>query len=732
MNATTQPVDAARTPQPVYVDIETVSSVDLKQYGSRRYADCCTTHVITLVAIQGDRCTCWVNTGAIREENVKRPEFGDIRERLTEAGYPDPGEVAVYWQPTLPTPIVEAIAGGALFIGHNVTGFDERIWRAKLAPQPREWLDTLYLARYAGLPGSLDKIGEQLLGVGKLDGGDALRHFTKPKPGRSWVHYLPQLLRYNVADVLITRALHEQCVAENVRPEWDLIRVHECINDRGVGVDTVLRSALIDAGNVTVNRAGEEIERICDLKAGDLRSGPKMQRWLQANGFKLHNLRKETVKRMLADWEAFTAEPDGDDAAPVDYGTVVPLVARVMRLRQAATRITTGKLVRSQYAQSRDERLRDMLVFYGAHTGRWTSRVVQIHNLTRGVKGVPIEQLASERLTYDSCAEVAAQLSCNVDDVLATMLRSFLVPQPGHVMGICDYAAVECRGLAWLAGEDWLVEAFRRGDDVYCQMATKLFGHEITKRDEAERQIGKIVVLGAGYGMGELNFALFCANAGVDLAAAGVTPRQCIEAYRNAHPAIAGTYKGERNGFTFRQGGIWKGLQSAVFDAVSGASSREVARCVVEMRGGHLSIRLPSGRELCYRDARIELLIPGYARNGVDVGPRPTVTYAHVRGYRKGLYGGLLTENVTQAVCRDLLADALLRAESAGLNPIMHAHDEIVTESPERDAARRLDVLREIMTNGPAWSDGFPIACEGYLSRRYAKSSIGIDTVAHP
>lgn len=718
------------------VDVESRSKCDLPEKGIDAYLADASTSAVSIVALHDGRCRVWVNaahftaqTGMpavsklVHDTRLFATVNGAAPVRAVDVSpqYGDPGAIDVTFCAGVPRWFRD-LAKTHTFVGHNATGFDAPFCRRILGVKAT-WLDTLHVARIAGLPGGLDAIGTALLGVGKHEGSKVLRLFydaDKPAPFRQ----LWTLVSYNIADCLITARLLDEVTPWLDDVETPLIRLHEQINARGVRYDAALGAALVEYSHRAREEAGAEIEAMTQgaLSRKDLRSRVKMMAWLASVGFATPDLRKETLNRLIADPDAYFL---GEEETGVQFASVAPIVPRVLRLRSAATRITSAKIERIREQVGPDSRLRRMLVYHGAHTGRFSSRVVQLHNLSRGVAKCRVADLLADGVpTYDAIAAEAQRLRTagmgwvTVDDVLATLLRYVLTASPGGVLGIVDYAAIEARGLAWLAGEEKLVDAFRAGRDVYCDFGAMLFGRLITKKDEAERQIAKVTVLGAGYGLGSEKFAFYAANAGVDLASVGVTAEQCIEAYRDAYPHIAGRRVEQRSdaGYVVRQGGVWRNLSDAVFAAVRDGRQTNVAKCTVGTWGGHLVIALPSGRELIYRNARVEDVIP---RWGGD--PRPAVTYDHQHGYRKQLYGGLIVENVTQAVCRDVLTTALLRLDAAGFPIVLHVHDEIVAEL--RDAAR-LDEMQRLMSEVPTWAAGFPIAVEGHTSTRYGKIAL--------
>jgi DNA polymerase len=699
----------------VLFDMETRSTADLRAVGGRAYARHPSTRVLTLVARVDGVNECWVPStlwpGALppKVEGVHVPR-----------AYGDPGPVRVYVQPELPQAVADAARQGRVFVAHNCLSFDARVWAEKVRPVPQRWYDTMYAARAAGLPGKLNEIGERLLGVGKDEGARLLSRVTRDDGKPPPAGYILPILRYNLCDVLLLQRLFDATAGQD--SEDDLLEVHEAINDRGVHFDSALARRICDLSRDAIGRAAAEISRLTDgrLHEGNIRSLPQMTRWLFEQGVKLPDLRRETVDRFLDRPEDFAGEEGAG-------GAISPVVPAVLRLRQAALRITGPKLERALQSVDADHRLRGLLAYHGAHTGRWTSQRVQVHNLTKGLAKLDVEALLSAPLTYEALE--GAVEACHKDDpwatpddVLSTLIRPTLRAPPGSVLLICDYAAVECRGVAWAAGEQRLLDTFRADGDVYLDMAGMIFGRVVTKADKVERNVGKVTVLGAGYGLSAARFALSAANQGIDLAAAGTTPEQCIEQFRAAYPRIAGFPTGVVDGKVMRGGGLWHRYGDAALAAVQEKKVIEANRCLFGHDGGCLVIQLPSGRELVYRQARVEDRVPAYcALLGLPARAKPTVVYYGPKG-EACLYGGKITENVVQAVCRDLLADALLRLEAEGLPVVLHVHDEAVCEVPAARAEEALHRMAAIMSTAPAWAEGFPVKVEGFACERYVKA----------
>jgi DNA polymerase len=366
-----------------------------------------------------------------------------------------------------------------------------------------------------------------------------------------------------------------------------------------------------------------------------------------------------------------------------------------------------------------------MHVLIAAHTGRFGGRRVQVHNLPKGVKGVDVPGLLASGPTWEAVSSAAQLHGVGVDDILSTLLRSCFVATPGTLLAICDYAAVEARCVAWLANESTLLAGFRDGTDIYKEMAARIYGVPVAEVTKAQREVGKIVILGCGYGMSDRKLQLFCDSLGINLETANTTALACVEAYRTAFPKIAGFVAGHLDdGRPYRRGGLWQSYQQACFNACMDDSPDTVGRVSFRRIAGHLHISLPSGRSLVYRNARVESRVPAYAKYvSGTVEARPTVVYDDPRHGVSSLYGGKIVENVSQAVCNDLLRDALCDCEAAGLDPAMHVHDEIVCAVPEKSSLELLNRLADIMTTPAVWAIGFPIGVEGHLSPRYAKSA---------
>jgi DNA polymerase len=261
------------------------------------------------------------------------------------------------------------------------------------------------------------------------------------------------------------------------------------------------------------------------------------------------------------------------------------------------------------------------------------------------------------------------------------LIRACIVARPGHELLVLDYASIEARGLAWLAHDAEALAVFASGRDPYRAVAARMFGCAYDAITKEQRQLGKVVELACGYGMGARKFT---AQTGADPALVG--------AWRAARPAVTG---------------LWHDAEDAW------ALGKRLGPLRFERIGAGMRMHLPSGRWLRYRD------VPSRARSFLPGAPiENALEYRGTRFPIEHTYGGKLVENAVQALCRDLLADALVRAERAGLRPVLHVHDEIVCEVP---SGTPLEELAAIMNDPPDWAEGLPVATDGFVSRRYRK-----------
>jgi DNA polymerase bacteriophage-type len=685
---------------PVYIDLETRSACDLPKEGGRKYAKHPTTEILTVAALLDARVIVWTPT------LDQPPSAGG----LWPHGFANPLPVETFAGPEFPQPLADAIGAGRPLCAHNAFGFDAHVWREKGLPTPADWIDTLPEARAAGYPGALDELGHRLLGHGKdEEGAKLLKKFSQPNARGMFRPFngpdALKIARYNVADILLLAQLHE-IVRGHAEPE--VVKLDRTINERGIEFDRVLAQALIKLEKQAAADAGRDVENQTAgaLKASDLRSNKKLIGWLAGRGFNLPNAQQETIEAALE------AGVKGD-----------ALAAQVLKARLTVNRITTGKLERGLAVCGGDGRLRDQLQYHKAHTGRWTSAGMQIHNLPSPHDDLKDLQPLIEAVHDASRFRNLLPPTVSLADAVSSLIRPCLLASPGKVLLIGDFASIEARGVAWCARESTLLQKFA-DQDVYCDLATRIFGRPVSKEDKLRRKVGKEAVLGCGYGMGAPKFAARCMARGLDLIAAGASAEAVVDGYRDAYPAIAGAPSSGSGGRVFRQGGLWKDIEAAARAAIETGEVSYAGRCQFGREGNALVIKLPSGRRLHYRDVRIEGRVPGYCQAlGLPEKEKPTIIYMDPEDAETSTYGGKLTENIVQAICRDLLAAAMLQCETQGLPVVLHVHDEIVAEVDAGAAQEALRHFAKIMATPPTWAEGFPIQVEAFVAERYFKSA---------
>ena len=611
------------------------------------------------------------------------------------------------WAPGAPPPRID------LGVAHNATFFDRHAaaasgWRVD------EWQDTASAARRAGLPGALDQLGKRWLGRDKDKAGNKFTlALSRPSRAKARLGQLPELTREVVARVLEYCADDVEIMAET----WDRLSpwlevdaatcaVDRVVNDRGVYLDQdlvkALQAQIARQQDTAVRKAAKRLGRSPE----DTRKAANSPQQLKAETG-LPNAQKDTLADAVAD-----ALAEGETPHPL------------ITVRQALASVVPGKLAAALNMVSEDSRLRDMLLYYGAHTGRWSGRGLQPHNLNR----ISFEDEAKRLTKYTGRAwTVEAYIDALIDGAhsgaeltkkqVSGLLRSVLMATPGRELAVLDYSGIEARANAWAAGDEDALRVFRAldagtGKDPYCIMASEIFGHEVTKHDKDKRSIGKIAELACGYGMGADKFADTCAKAKSDLAALGVEAEDVVAAWRLKHAPIAR---------------MWKACEKAFAVACEGRRARAgrwtyEAHTAASGRAGSIDVWcvLPSGRPIVYADARAKR-VQRKAKNGNKF-QAWDLSYQGRSPWREHVYGGLLVENAIQALCRDLLADALVRCEAAGLDPVLHVHDELVCEVDRGLGEEALAEMRHIMAEtAPRWSKGLPIRLDGFAAERYRK-----------
>lgn len=710
----------------VFLDLETRSRCDIKQCGGNVYVQDESTELLCGAAmiVQGDRAEMhlWGPNPAISE--VRQGSWRVKDDYVRKLGF-DPSHIR--WadpkQTTggLSTWLQSCAAAGATFVAHNAEGFDrpalERWGLPTEGPAgPVKWVDTAHRARQSGLPAGLDEIGRVLFGLGKDTKGKKVLELSY-KPHKKTGEFVEPdgarmglIARYCARDVLLMAAAWYDEGWGEEHPDDDVRRLHCEIDRRGVPADLALadrlyRESLLqkDAWLLKAAKFG--------LDETTLRSSVALPKWLSNHGYAVENAQKGTLQRVLASIE--------------DTHGHYEAITTAIEARLAFNRVTEGKALAALRKTCPDGRMRGVLVYWGAHTGRWSGRGLQPQNLPAPVKGFTQDAYDVDTPAAVAAIEQATKKGVSEEAVLASMIRGILTAERGRVLLMIDYSQIEARVLLWLAGDKGGLQTFLEDKDIYMATAAGMFGmtYEAISalgKKSLQRTVGKIATLALGYQGGPGALTAFAEGYNFSFAENGLDPTDVVNRWRDANYLIAGTRKGiwrtpEGNVVVTRRGGLWREYQRAAIETVRGLGDQEVGRCRFTMKGPHLHIVLPSGRPLVYRNATHEPWENNYGST------TKTLVFDSVRFgkvVREATYGGRLCENITQAVARDVMAYAMLRLAEEDFRTLFTVHDEIILSARSED---RLSRAEEIMTQNPPWAEGLPLAAEGETGFRYRK-----------
>jgi DNA polymerase len=546
---------------------------------------------------------------------------------------------------------------------------------------------------YAGLPMSLDKASEVLapvIGERKDSKGKALiRYFclpckpTKTNGGRTrnvpsdasdkWEAFKA----YCAQDVETERAIWSYLtrVAPVTKEEWHLWALDQRINDRGIAVDADFVRAAIAANTAAVDSAQSEMQDITHLPNPNSLSQLKL--WLTRETRRsFDSLNAETVRDLLQD------------------GTLPPHVQRVLQLRALASNTSCAKYDAMLAQRCNNKRIKGQFQFYGASTGRWSGKGVQLHNLKRTLPAAELD--AARGAVLAGCSDMCY---ADVSGTVSRLTRTALVPNMGCKLIVADYSAIEARVIAWLAGEEWALEVFRGDGKIYEATAAQMFRvpvEQVTKGSDLRKK-GKVATLALGYQGREGSLI----NMGA--LTSGLTEEELpdiVRRWRGANPHIVA---------------LWRKVEQAATAAVS---QRKVVKLsllhtqlVMSYERGWLFISLPSGRRLAYYAAEVKGGKLSYS--GIN---QTTKQWCRI-----DTYGGKLVENIVQAIARDCLCLALLHIEAAGLPVLMHVHDEVISQARADRADKALERMCGIMSLPPHWAQELPLRGDGFISDYYKK-----------
>ena len=548
---------------------------------------------------------------------------------------------------------------------------------------PEQWQDTMILSAYLGLPLSLKEVGNVLrLNQQKLASGTRLiSMFSKPnsKGNRVLPTDKPQqweeFKEYCLKDVDTEVELYKKVNGRVFVPAWEreMHLMDFRINKRGVRIDTSFASNALRMWEINEDALINEMKELTGLENPN--SVVQLTGWLQKHYFlPFKGLDKLSVADMLK--------------------KATGRVKRVLEIRQELGKTSVKKYVAMLNCVCGDERARGITQYYGTTTGRFAGRLIQTQNLPQN--HIPDLEFARHLVAtgdYDGL-EMSYE---SVSDTLSQLIRTAFVPSDGRTFHICDFSAIECRVLAWLAGEKWVLDVFRQGGDIYCATASQMFGVPVEKHGQNSelRQKGKIATLALGYqgGVGALK-----AMGGDRMGLTESEMKDIVRKWRRANKHIVD---------------FWSVVERAAIATIVTGQPHTINRGITfSMRFGFLFVTLPSGRSIAYPRARI------VSREMSDAVQYERTNQETRKWEKADTYGGKITENITQAVARDILALIILRCEKAGLPVVFHVHDEVIIDAPKD---RTLEEVESIFGEPIPWAPGLPLKGAGYSGQFYYK-----------
>ena len=556
---------------------------------------------------------------------------------------------------------------------------------------PDSWQCSMVWAASLSLPLALKnaalvlKTGEQKDRVGE----DLIRYFSIPckptKINRGRTRNLPEhapekwriFKEYCLQDVRTERDIRKVLEKFPLQEhEWDYYHMDQRINDRGVMIDRELVTQAITCDLMLSEEMTEKAYELTGLENPN--SVSQLKSWLEERGIEVSSLGKKDVASMISDLDKHSA--DGE-------------ALEMLKLRLQMAKSSVKKYQAADRYICSDGRAHGLFQFSGANrTQRWAGRGIQLQNLVRNEIATLDE---ARELVKMGCFDMVESIYGNTPDILSQLCRTMLIPKEGCRFIVADFSAIEARVLAWLAGEQWRLDAFRNGEDIYCASASQMFGVPVVKHgiNGELRQKGKVAELACGYQGGP---GALVSMGALSMGLSESELPGLIDDWRNSNPNIVR---------------FWWDVEKAAVETIKDHEERSVKRIGIRFYANTLWLVLPSGRQLAYIKPK---LLPN--RFG-----RMAITFEGLNAANKWerceTYGGRLTENITQATARDLLAEAMWRMEQAGLNIVGHVHDEVILEVA--DPTVTVDDVCRIMNKNPEWADGLVLNSAGYISEQF-------------
>lgn len=652
----------------LHLDIETFSSVDIRDAGAYKYAESIDFEILMIAYAYGS----------------------------------DPVQIIDLAQgEKIPASLISDLtAPGVKKYAHNAN-FERTCFKAYGIEIPIDQIHcTAVLSSYCGLPLSLAGVSSALhLGDKAKDkiGKSLIRYFCMPcKPtktnGKRFrnfpIHDLErwqQFKDYCIQDVVAEREVH-RLLGKYKIPSFERNNyiIDQIINDRGVGIDLDFATTMMDLYDRHTSMLKNKIKAITELENPN--SPTQLKKWMSAPlGKEIKSIAKDKIKALLKK----------QDVGPV---------REVLELRADMAKTSSKKYKSMQACILDDLRGRGFVRFYGAKTGRWAGRLVQIQNLPRN----KFECLDALRSLYKSADRELIYIVGDVSNTISQLVRTAFVPQKDNAFVISDFSAIEARVIAWVSGEKWRLDIFKTHGKIYEASASMMFKvpiEEVTKGSDL-RAKGKIAELALGY-QGSVG-ALKQMDTKKSLEEAEM--KGIVNMWRNANPNIVA---------------LWEALNLAAITAIKRRRKVTLKNKLVSFfyDGTMLKMYLPSGRHLSYWGA--ELFEKVTTHNGREW-RREAVRFKGMDQVTRqwtwiDTYGGKLTENLIQAIARDLLADCMYNIEELNYKIVMHVHDEVIIEVRKTEAKKCLEVVEDLMSKPPSWAEGLPLNGDGFISSYYQK-----------
>ena len=653
----------------LFIDVETYSSVDIKESGAYKYIESPDFEILIIGYALDD--------GPVKIVDLAQGE--EMSEEFEEA---------------LLDPDCVKVAHNAVFerlsfkrIGYNVPA--------------EQWYCTSVKAAYCGLPLSLDGVSKALnLTDKKLDTGKALiKYFSCPCKAtrvngmrtRNYPEHAPEkwemYKEYNKYDVLAEREIFKRLEAYIIPDiEHKMYVLDQNINDRGILVDMELAESAIAVDNTYTSILTQHAQQLTGLENPN--SPVQIRQWIEkTTGCVVMSLSKETMPDLMKEF--------------ADYPDVIEL----LNIRKKLSKTSIKKYYAMLNCAMKDHRVRGTFQFYGANrTGRWAGRLLQLQNLSKNhISHIEVPREMIRARDWES----VEMMYDDVADILSQLVRTALIASPGKVFSVADFSAIEARVISWLANEKWRMDVFRGDGKIYEATGAKMFNVPISAitKGSVLRDKSKISELALGY---EGSLGALKRMGGERMGLSDTEMMSLVRKWRSANPAIVD---------------MWKEIDEASKEAVryQRPVSCTCRNIIFDCNGEFMTIQLPSGRKLFYYGPKFKDKKIGHSTMPTRVLCYQGVVQETKQWGEIDTYGGKLTENIVQAIARDLLGDAMLRMQDEGYEIVASVHDEVIVEVPEINAKDHYNRLVEIMSTPPQWAEDLPLNADGGVMMFYQK-----------